>query len=475
MRLISDFCESEYLQVADFENMRQIGIGHTNITDAEFPIQINVNLEDFTLERYIDGILVDQRKYDSLPELIEQELEVLDFEDLIYFTDEELAKAHIYQRDSIQMGSFMQDNERIEVKQHPNGYYYNHYGYDPERDTAASVAGPFESYEEAVQMLLSHRPQAQQLEPEHTEPFVDHFYVVADIKKRGALDIQKFYSLNDALNAYWSLPTSQTKALGAMNTRKPFPGSLDLLHCKDGVDTIVEDYLKVEGWVNDEILDVVQQLKVAITPRVLPPAPKPGAKASASILYPEIPTAERHNFRITDDDLGVGTPSQRYANNVAAIKLLKQLEAENRLATPEEQEVLSQYVGWGGLSHWFDDRHPKYQELKDLLTAEEYAAARESSLTAFYTPPVVIRAMYKALENMNFKQGNILEPSCGVGNFLGMLPDSMRESQLYGVELDSISGRIAQQLYQKSSIAVQGFEKTELPDSFFDAAIGKNT
>ena len=157
---------------------------------------------------------------------------------------------------------------------------------------------------------------------------------------------------------------------------------------------------------------------------------------------------------------------------MAAIRLLKQLEAESRLATPEEQEVLSQYVGWGGLSHWFDDRHPKYQELKDLLTTEEYAAARESSLTAFYTPPVVIRAMYKALESMNFRQGNILEPSCGVGNFLGMLPDSMAQSQLYGVELDSISGRIAQQLYQKSSIAVQGFEKTELPDSFFDAAIG---
>ena len=170
--------------------------------------------------------------------------------------------------------------------------------------------------------------------------------------------------------------------------------------------------------------------------------------------------------------MGVGTPGQRYANNVAAIRLLKRLEAESRLATPEEQEVLSKYVGWGGLSACFEEKHSKYQELKTLLTEEEYAAARESSLTAFYTPPVVIRAMFKAMENMGFKRGNVLEPSCGVGNFLGMLPDSMQESQLYGVELDSISGRIAQQLYQKSSIAVQGFEKTELPDSFFDAAIG---
>ena len=203
-----------------------------------------------------------------------------------------------------------------------------------------------------------------------------------------------------------------------------------------------------------------------------PPAPKPKERISAAIIHPQIPTGQHHNFRIMDDDLGVGTPGQRYANNVAAIRLLKRLEAESRLATPEEQEVLSKYVGWGGLSACFEEKHSKYQELKTLLTEEEYAAARESSLTAFYTPPVVIRAMFKAMENMGFKRGNVLEPSCGVGNFLGMLPDSMQESQLYGVELDSISGRIAQQLYQKSSIAVQGFEKTELPDSFFDAAIG---
>ena len=203
-----------------------------------------------------------------------------------------------------------------------------------------------------------------------------------------------------------------------------------------------------------------------------PPATVRKAQTPTTILYPEIPSDQRRNFQITDDALGEGTPGQRYINNVSAIRLLKTLEAEHRLATPEEQEVLSKYVGWGGLSHWFDDRHPKYQELKDLLTPEEYAAARESALTAFYTPPVVIRAIYQAMENMQFQQGNILEPSCGIGNFLGMLPDSMSESKLYGVELDSISGRIAQQLYQRSSIAVQGFERTELPDSFFDLAIG---
>ena len=203
-----------------------------------------------------------------------------------------------------------------------------------------------------------------------------------------------------------------------------------------------------------------------------PPTTIRKTQTPATILYPEIPSDQRRNYRIMDDNLGVGSPGQRYINNVSAIRLLKTLEAEHRLATPEEQKILSQYVGWGGLSHWFDDRHPKYQELKDLLTPEEYAAARESALTAFYTPPVVIRAIYQAMENMQFEQGNILEPSCGIGNFLGMLPDSMSESKLYGVELDSISGRIAQQLYQRSSIAVQGFEKTDLPDSFFDLAVG---
>ena len=215
-----------------------------------------------------------------------------------------------------------------------------------------------------------------------------------------------------------------------------------------------------------------REIPIQPSQALAPPAPKPKARTVATVLLPEIPRSQRHNYRITDDALGVGTPSQRYANNVAAIRLLKQLEQESRLATPEEQEVLSRYVGWGGLAACFEENHSKYLELKSLLSEEEYAAARESSLTAFYTPPVVIRAIYNAMERMNFQRGNILEPSCGVGNFLGMLPDSMKDSEIYGVELDSISGRIAQQLYQKSSIAVQGFEKTELPDSFFDAAIG---
>ncbi len=205
---------------------------------------------------------------------------------------------------------------------------------------------------------------------------------------------------------------------------------------------------------------------------IVPLNPQLKAKTRTFDLHPEILQSDRNNFSITDDHLGVGTPNERYQHNVDAIRLLHTIESEQRFATPAEQEILSKYVGWGGLSDCFDQRNNKYSEVKSLLTENEYAAARESTLTAFYTPPVVIKAMYQALENMNFKTGNILEPSCGIGNFIGMLPESMQKSKVYGVELDSISGRIAAQLYQKASIAVQGFEKTELPDSFFDCAIG---
>lgn len=207
-------------------------------------------------------------------------------------------------------------------------------------------------------------------------------------------------------------------------------------------------------------------------PAPLPPKRPRRERITFTTLHPEISRDQRHDFHITDDALGHGTPSEKYAANAAAIRTLKQIEAEERLATPEEQEILSRYVGWGGLANCFEQTSPHYEELKSLLDSEEYAAARASTLTAFYTPPVVIRGIYKALSQMGFTQGNILEPSCGTGNFLGLLPADMAGSKAYGVELDSISGRIAQQLYQNASVSVNGFETVQMPDSFFDVAVG---
>ena len=191
---------------------------------------------------------------------------------------------------------------------------------------------------------------------------------------------------------------------------------------------------------------------------------------------PAVPVTDRHNFRITNDAIGIGGAKEKFRNNMTAINLLHELEIENRLATPEEQEVLSRYVGWGGLSMAFDEHNAAWaEEFKELyasLSPEEYRAAMESTLTAFYTPPVVIKAMYDVLDRLGFSQGNILEPSCGTGNFFGLLPESMQNSKLHGVEIDSLTGRIAKQLYQKANIAIEGFEKTNLPDDHFDVVLG---
>lgn len=258
-------------------------------------------------------------------------------------------------------------------------------------------------------------------------------------------------------------------AISEMETTEIEEGTISKIETVDIAELTDAENAQVEENEEPQLLMEVIELQKTV---LEPPTEKKKAKVNPFVLHPEIPDSERLNFAIKDDDLGVGTPLERYRRNVLAIKLLKTLEEKGELANADEQQILSQYVGWGGLADCFDEKSPHYLELKELLTEDEYASARESTLSAFYTPPVVIKAIYKALENMNFKTGNILEPSCGIGNFMGLLPDSMNTSKLYGVELDSISGRIAQQLYQKASIAVQGYETTNLPDSFFDAAIG---
>ena len=310
-----------------------------------------------------------------------------------------------------------------------------------------------------------------------SKSYIDHYYVVEDLQAV-PLEIKTFSERDKAINEYFSLPTNKVKAFGVQNANE-IPGSLDFIQCKDGIDTLTEDFLKVEesaGWQREEIFELENYLKEQLDSRSVslapPPAPTKKGKVTPNVLYPEIHSEYRTNFKIDRDDIGAGTPLERFYHNKSAIQLLKKLESEHRLAQPYEQNVLSEYVGWGGLSDFFKEDNPHYLELKELLTEDEYESARESTLTAFYTPPVVIKAVYQALENMNFKTGNVLEPSCGIGNFMGLVPDSMNTAKFYGVELDSISGRIARQLYQNSSVAVQGFEETNLPDSFFDAAVG---
>ena len=242
-------------------------------------------------------------------------------------------------------------------------------------------------------------------------------------------------------------------------------------------DNINEESSNIEENVKEEISLPIEEEPEVQEENIVPVFEKKKSNKIKSFdIHPEIPTSDRNQFKITNDNLGEGSPREKFNNNVEAIRVLKKCEEENRFATPQEQEILSKYVGWGGLPQAFDEKDyswsNEYSILKNLLDEKEYSQARESTLTAFYTPPVVIRSMYKALENMGLKTGNILEPSCGVGNFIGMLPDSLEDCKLYGVELDSISGRIARQLYQKSTVAVQGYEDTNLPNSFFDVAVG---
>ena len=355
---------------------------------------------------------------------------------LDYYTLEEAEKAaHGYVDGTMEDDGFKYDGAAV---------------YDQQEHKCIRIYGDYPDEKAHAQVRASAEPEQQ--EPEH---FIDHFYVAEDIQKRGSLDIKEYSSFDDALRAYYALPDTQRKALGAMNTRD-LPGSLDFVQCVNGKDTIIQDYAKVDGWQNAEVMDIIAQLEQSITTREIPPVPAV-------------------NFHITDDHLGEGGAKQKYARNIAAIRTLFKLEEEHRGATAEEQQVLAQYVGWGGLADAFDpdkDNWAKeYAELKGLLSEDEYAAARSSTLNAHYTSPVVIRSIYDAVEKMGFKSGNILEPSMGVGNFFGMLPDTMQDSRLYGVELDSITGRIAKKLYPQADITVAGFETTDRRD-FYDLAVG---
>ena len=652
-KLIDDYCEREFGGESEYDDLTKVPIGHTTLEDEEIPMQVYADLINCRIDRYLDLKLVERREYDSLEDLIANELNALDFAELISFTDEQLEAAKRDFAETTNDRFYVVDVERGSKRAYAvwddstGGYYVDEEGVTEEFDSrwqaesyckqlnesrpaqeVSDLSDPFAyrllgrlkadcdyflgngqraekhlwagSVETQIAKMRELYAQVENKPTWLTEQDIDRYeremtaepeqtaqFRVGDVIQIGNDDDVPEYRVLSTVktayneigrpvtmygfNAYWDKELQRLKFSNTAQLPENEPIKVvwhfELIDGRSVEDSMllghVRDALRSAGYeVSDETLDaglseyrahnghgnfediadfiedeflseeeppdlsdieeepqppqdrtdeMLQQAMLAAQlaeqtgqmvfgfeegnplpinapklkqdaepkqtekdkpPAHPQPAAKPRGKVAPEILYPQIPSSQRHDYRITDDRIGVGTPGERYAHNVAAIRLLKRLEAEERLATPDEQEVLAQYVGWGGLADCFDERHSKYQELKALLDEDEYTAARESTLTAFYTPPVVIRAMYQALENMGFKSGNVLEPSCGVGNFLGMKPESLADTRIYGVELDSISGRIACQLYQKSSIAVQSFEKTELPDSFFDVAIG---
>ena len=318
--------------------------------------------------------------------------------------------------------------------------------------------------------------QAQQLIDELTAEKQKLIYIsnAELIGKEVVIDGTKF-AIEKIDPVFGEVSMRDTSALYPINRVENIKLIRELLNQQTAPAYSTEKVAEIPAEESGLPFDVTIQTLRTEEPTLTPPVWEE-KKEKNTTLHPTVPDSEKHNFRITDDNLGVGGAKEKFRNNMDAIILLHTLELENRLATPEEQEILSKYVGFGGLADAFDETKEnwknEFQELYITLSPEEYASARESTLTAFYTPPVVIRAMYEALGNMGFESGNILEPSCGTGNFIGMLPEKMSESKFYGVELDSLTGRIAQQLYQKSGIMVQGYEEAALPDSFFDVAIG---
>ena len=397
--LISDFCRSEYGSEVDFGDPAKVGVAYTTVTDDEIPIQVNIDLVNYRLERYLDDEHLETRQYGSLQELITNELENLDFSDLIHVSDEDVEQYRWHEPEEA-------------VTDVPE---------------AAPSPQPF-PYSVGDTVYL-----------ENGKPYI--------IESIGVFDI----TLSDPTLFYPISRAESRESFARLMERYPQP---------EKEPAYTEETVAVyPGDKNNLPYDVEIRTLRFDEPEHDPPAPLPPAE----------------NFRILDDNLGTGGAKAKFRANMAAINLLKELEFEGLQASPEQQEILSRYVGWGGLADAFDENKPnwadEFAELYATLSPEEYAAARASTLNAHYTSPTVIRAIYDAVENMGFQTGNILEPAMGVGNFFGLLPQEMQGSRLYGVELDSITGRIAKQLYPKADITVAGFETTDRRD-FFDLAIG---
>ena len=560
--LIREFCQEEYDSEPDFSDLSKIGIAYTHATDEDIPIQVNVDLVGYRVERYLGEVLIDERQYESLEELTETELEALDFSELVSVTDEELEHYHSKVEERPALLPLDAATEYNALKeQHPDalvGFEQNgqfeFYGEDArkvcellggkllEKETALGIVPvtgfPSDQWVYRAKQLWQcgeniYLAGLNEDGTHHQTKYLrreDYLPLGATIRMEGRafrVDTVNFdkgsVSLQDVALAEMRIPVFREEPLALVRElyeeqdmmESPLPdykvgdtvvvelptrtiegkvgyvGETDVridtsAHGQSWDNEVVnkqqfEEGLRQNEQVTTQPDDTVKT--VAIYPAEENRMPYDiviqtiGSKSpTLDAVEPERSTLElAGNFHITDDDLGVGGPKQKFARNIEAIRTLFKLEEEHRGATAEEQQVLSQYVGWGGLADAFDpgkDSWAKeYAELKGLLSEDEYAAARSSTLNAHYTSPTVIRGIYDAMERMGFRSGNILEPSMGVGNFFGMLPDTMQDSRLYGVELDSITGRIAKKLYPQADITVAGFETTDRRD-FYDLAVG---
>ena len=548
--LIREFCQEEYDSEPDFSNLTKIGIAYTHATDENIPIQVNVDLVGYRVERYLGEVLIDERQYESLEDLTETELEALDFSELVSVTDEELEHYHSKAEERPVLLPLAAATEYNTLKeQHPDalvGFEQNgqfeFYGEDA-RKVCELVGGKLLEKETALGIVpvtgfpsgqWAHR--AKQLwqcgvnvylaglnedGTHHQTKYLrreDYLPLGATVHMEGRafrVDNVNFdkdsVSLQDVALAEMRMPVFRQEPLAVVRElyeqeqdvmEHPLPDYkvgdnviVDLptrtIEGKIGyvgeTDVRIDTSAHGQSWDNEVINkrqfeDGLRQVEPQLSDEELDELPistvidgEVQTFPDAAALDEALNAVPAGNFRITDDHLGEGGAKQKYARNIEAIRTLFKLEQEHRGATAEEQQVLSQYVGWGGLADAFDpdkDNWAKeYTELKGLLSEDEYAAARSSTLNAHYTSPTVIRSIYDAVERIGFRSGNILEPSMGVGNFFGMLPDSMADSRLYGVELDSITGRIAKMLYPQADITVAGFETTDRRD-FYDLAVG---
>ena len=444
--LISDFCQSEYGSEPDFSDPAKIGIAYTTITDDEIPIQVNIDLVKFRLERDLNGEHLETRQYSSLQDLIANELEILDFSDLVHVSDEDIEQYRWHNREEATEKA-LETVESVSLPQENKALY-------SVGDTVYLDNKPFEITE--VGLFDVHLRDPSLAYPVFRAESKERLEVLLRQDERNAhLFAVKPPAISEEEKLI--LEHEGQAALSEMGELIPDPD--------DAISQAEPDEPPAHSPAVSILIDGQWQ-------------EFPSASAAEKASYADFKAASHRNaqnFRITDDDLGAGGAKAKFQVNLNAIQLLKHLEAEGLQASPEQQQVLSRYVGWGGLPDAFDASKPswasEYQALKVAFTPEEYTAARASTLNAHYTSPTVIRAIYEAVGNMGFQTGNILEPSMGVGNFFGMLPEEMQSSRLYGVELDSITGRIAKQLYPKANITVAGFETTDRRD-FFDLAVG---